>query len=447
MPSYTEVIRQQLASGPRSARQLIESMGISQPTLSRTVAGMGDELVRIGAARSIQYALRDSLRGLPAMPVHRVDADGRIGLLGSLIPVRPEGFVIRTADGKTLHSDGLPWWLVDMRPTGYLGRAYAARYGAGLGLPDRLNDWSDTQALRALLAHGHDLTGNLLIGELAREQFLASPLPPPIAAAQKAAAYPRFAQQAAQGERPGSSAGGEQPKFTTRAVAAAGARHVIVKFSEREDSPVSERWRDLFLAEHLALLTLREAGISAAQTQLIDAAGQRFLEVERFDRTGELGRHALFSLAALDAEFIGAGSGGWPLIAQRLHDAGIIQREAADGAALLWAFGSLIGNTDMHNGNLSFMGDPGSPYALAPAYDMSPMAFAPRSGGGLPDSLPAANIRADVANQTWRQAEGLARAYLDRVKTAGGFSQRFAPCLDSLEVHVAQAAQRVARLG
>ena len=34
---------------------------------------------------------------------------------------------------------------------------------------------------------------------------------------------------------------------------------------------------------------------------------QRFLEVIRFDRVGTLGRKALMSLAALDAEFVGAG--------------------------------------------------------------------------------------------------------------------------------------------
>lgn len=46
---------------------------------------------------------------------------------------------------------------------------------------------------------------------------------------------------------------------------------------------------------------------------------------------------------------------------------------------------------------------------MAPAYDMSPMGFAPRSGGGLPDTLAAAGIPADVANEAWRRAETLAR--------------------------------------
>jgi hypothetical protein len=140
-----------------------------------------DEVVRIGAARSIQYTLRDTTRGLPDIPIYRVDTEGRIRQLGTLVPVRPEGFVMRQENGVTLHSDGLPWWLFDMRPQGYLGRAYAARHGAELGLPERLSDWTDTHALRALLVHGHDVVGNLLLGDIARDRFLAASVPVPIA--------------------------------------------------------------------------------------------------------------------------------------------------------------------------------------------------------------------------------------------------------------------------
>lgn len=81
----------------------------------------------------------------------------------------------------------------------------------------------------------------------------------------------------------------------------------MVKFSELPNSPVSQRWRDLLWAEHLALTTLRQAGVPAAASAVIDHEGQRFLEVIRFDRVGTLGRKALMSLSALDAEFVDAG--------------------------------------------------------------------------------------------------------------------------------------------
>ena len=102
------------------------------------------------------------------MPVFRVDAQGKLTELGVLTPVRPDGFVLTQADGLQVHSDGLPWWLLDMLPQGYLGRAYAAHHGATLGLPSNLKEWTDNHALRALLVHGHDGVGNLLVGPTSR---------------------------------------------------------------------------------------------------------------------------------------------------------------------------------------------------------------------------------------------------------------------------------------
>jgi hypothetical protein len=61
-----------------------------------------------------------------------------------------------------------------------------------------------------------------------------------------------------------------------------------VKFTAPDDNPVSERWRDLLLAEHLALSVL------GVETEVFDFGGQRFLEIPRFDRTGPLGRKGLF---------------------------------------------------------------------------------------------------------------------------------------------------------
>lgn len=447
MSLHADIIRLRLSGGPLSAKQLSDNIGVSQPTISRALTELGDEIVRIGAARSIQYTIRDTTRGLPDIPIYRVNTIGRLRQLGTLVPVRPEGFVMCQEDGMTLHSDGLPWWLFDMRPQGYLGRAYAARHGAEFGLPARLTDWTDTHALRALLVHGYDVVGNLLLGEIARDRYLAAPIPDPITEEKKSATYARLAQEAAHGEMPGSSAGGEQPKFIAWAMTPDGPRHVLVKFSELEEGSVSERWRDLLLAEHLALETLHKAGITAARTRIIDHGEQRFLEVERFDRIGNLGRCALFSLAALDAEFVGAGTGGWPVIARRLAVDGQIRPEAADRADLLWAFGTLIGNTDMHSGNLSFIAEHGRPYSIAPAYDMAPMAFAPRSGGGLPDTISEATIRVNVPNETWRRAEELARAFLIRTMAATGFSHRFASCIAALEHHIETASAKIERLG
>ena len=446
MSLHTDNICIQLSRGPMSAAKLLEKLGISQPTMSRALTELGNEIVRFGAARSIHYTLRDTTRRLPDIPIYRINAEGNIQQLGTLLPVRPEGFVMRQENGISLHSDGLPWWLFDMRPQGYLGRAYVARHAAEMGLPDQLKEWTDTQALRALLEHGHDIIGNIILGEKARNRFLDAPVPEPISFNHKAEEYARLALEAAHGDSPGSSAGGEQPKFTAYVMTQEGGRHVIVKFSELEDGPVSERWRDLLLAENLALETLREGGIPAAKTQVIDYGGQRFLESERFDRIGIFGRSALHSLSALDAEFAGLGTGGWPVITRLLADDHHIDKEAADITSILWAFGTLIGNSDMHNGNLSFISEHGRPYSIAPAYDMTPMGFAPRSGGGLTDTLSEATIHASVSNITWRHADALARNFLGRIRKASSFSKRFEPCITALENRIQVASAKIERL-
>ncbi len=447
MTSYADSVRLHLARGPSGARQLLEKTGISQPTLSRTLAAMGDQVVRIGAARSIQYALRDTRRALEDISIYRVGADGKIGPLGVLIPVSPDGFVMRQADGVSLHSDSLPWWLLDMRPQGFLGRAYGARHAEMLGLPARLSDWSDAQVLRALSVHGLDAVGNLLLGDAARERFLNAPPPAPIPEDAKSETYARLAHEAASGDLPGSSVGGEQPKFATFAQTPDGPRHVLVKFTLPDANPVTERWRDLLLAEHHALETLTAGGFLAARSRVIDHAGQRFLEVERFDRVGAAGRRAVFSLTCVEAEFADNASARWPVIAERLARDGHITRDSADGAALLYAFGTLIGNTDMHNGNLSFTSDGGRPYALAPAYDMLPMGFSPLSGGGLSGNLSAVNLHASVKSEVWVRALGLAADFLGRVRAEGRFSEGLRACIDVLAGHIGDAGAKVSRLG
>jgi len=364
-----------------------------------------------------------------------------------LFPVCPDGFVMLQADGVTLHSDSLPWWLLDMRPQGFIGRVYAARHAAALGLPSRLAEWSDADVLRVLMAHGHDAVGNLLLGDAARDRFIDAPPPELVEMRAKPEAYVRLAQDAAKGDIPGSSAGGEQPKFLTFVETPNGPRHVLVKFSLSDINPVTERWRDLLLAEHHALATLAASGISAANSSVIDHGSQRFLEVERFDRVGVLGRRGLFSLMALEAEFVGDAASPWPIITARLAADGHITREAADGAALLYAFGTLIGNTDMHNGNLSFTSEHGRPYELAPAYDILPMGFAPRSGGGLPDTLAPANLRSCVNADTWVRALALANDFLDRVREEARFSGDFQACIAALAAHLGSAHDKIQRLG
>jgi len=67
------------------------------------------------------------------------------------------------------------------------------------------------------------------------------------------------------------------------------------------------------------------------------------------------GRIGVFSLRALDAEFIGNATASWPVLVNNLVTEGHVHPEAAADTARLWAFGMLIGNIDIHHENLSFI--------------------------------------------------------------------------------------------
>ncbi|MBK9347857.1 MAG: type II toxin-antitoxin system HipA family toxin YjjJ [Burkholderiales bacterium] len=432
-------IRTALATGPVAGGALCAGLGVTRPTLARALASMPGEIVTWGAARSTRYALRDTFRGLPDIPVYRVNAAGQIEPLGQLIAVRPDGFVMRDPDGAATYSEGLPWWLTDMRPQGFIGRAYAHQHAADLGLPADVRYWSDTDALRALLRNGGDAVGNLLLGDLARDRFVNAAA----ALVVDLNDYPRLAAQSLTVGDTWSSAAGEQPKFC----AYGGKGHVLVKFTVPADNAIAARWRDLLLAEHLALETLAAGGVSAAFSRVVDVGTQRFLELQRFDRVGALGRHALLSLAALDGEFVGNAIAPWPVVTAELARQKTITAQAHADATLLFAFGTLIGNTDMHAENLSFVGDEGRPYALSPAYDMLPMAFSPIAGGVVRDTVATAHIHPAVQGARWRAARALAQTYLARVGGDARFSAAFRPCIEALREHLEDASQKIDRLG
>jgi hypothetical protein len=96
---------------------------------------------------------------------------------------------------------------------------------------------------------------------------------------------------------------------------------------------------------------------------------------------------------------------------------------------------------------LSFVNGHGRPYQLAPAYDVLPMGFAPRSGGALVDTLPPAPLSASVDGETWREALHLAEMFFAMVSDCDGFSGRFFPCIEAIRRHIDEAASRIARLG
>lgn len=59
----------------------------------------------------------------------------------------------------------------------------------------------------------------------------------------------------------------------------------LVKFAQPTAGEAAERWADLLVCEHLALQCLRDAGVPAAASEILQTDTHTFLEVQRFDRT------------------------------------------------------------------------------------------------------------------------------------------------------------------
>jgi hypothetical protein len=134
----------------------------------------------------------------------RIDEQGAARPAGELFTLAARQSVWMPAG---LVSNGLPIELADARPSGFLGRHFAATH-ADLRLPARVADWSDHHILSAMSRRGEDAPGNLLIGDETFARWQALEL-----VSRTRGEYPALAEATIEGHPPGSSAGGERPKF------------------------------------------------------------------------------------------------------------------------------------------------------------------------------------------------------------------------------------------
>ncbi|CAI1033612.1 putative DNA-binding transcriptional regulator [Serratia marcescens] len=440
-------VEQVLRHGPATARQLTEALGISQPTLSRRLRELAGAVLILGKGRATRYALRRGIGGERQFPLYRVDERGKAHLFATLCPLYPADncAVCDERSGEWQLYDGLPWYLNDLRPIGFLGRAWGKAAARELNLPEDVRRWDEGQRLLALCRYGEDMTGDLLPGADSYQRWLMRDTAVAVSAEDKIEHYAALSVQALAGELVGSSAGGEQPKFAAYAELAPGHRaHVLVKFSLAPTHVVAQRWSDLLIAESLALQTIAAAGLPAATAQILFGADRQcFLEVERFDRIGEEGRVAMVSLEALDAEFSGSGHANWVVAANRLLQQGVIDHSACQRIALYWAFGRLIANSDMHQGNLSFLRPTQRPVTLAPLYDMLPMAFAPASSGNLRHDAVEIRLSNEVSGAVWRQAELLALEFWRRTAQHDDISEAFRAIAEQMLAQLQKLHERI----
>jgi hypothetical protein len=373
-------------------------------------------------------------------PVRRIDGQGRVHDWAELTALHGGWRVIWASPAKAPAwsdrilslgglSEGLPFFLGDVRPQGYLGRAVARRLPAALGLSSDPRDWGDDATLVFLASEGDDLPGDLIVGDAPLARYQARRFAPSTGLAEvaRAESYPALARETQADGPVGSSVEGEQPKFLTRLDRPAGeAQPVIVKFTDTLASPTGRRWADLLVAEAQALAILHAAGETDTVPRFLDAADRRFLELERFDRVGPHGRRGVVTLRSLRESFGSVDTNDWTIAATELLRHELITPETLRSIQRRQAFGGLIGNTDMHFGNLAFWFDDTVPFRLAPAYDMLPMQWAPAAGGELvPQSL---NLRPPLPahEADWLIAAGWAGEFWSRVATDDRVSAEFA---------------------
>lgn len=443
--------------GALTASELCAGLGVSQPTVSRLLARLGRRVIRLGRGRSTRYAMLREIAAHGAdWPLYAIDPHGKphhVGVLHSLqnrqwcLEQDEPWDALRGDDFQNGLYPDLPWFLDDLRPQGFLGRAFARTHSQALGFQADPRLWTADDVVTALLRFGQDLQGSFVIGEAMLIAVQAQRLnpPEPVSVDARAEVYPRLAESMLAGAWPGYSVAGEQPKFTAcirdhdQTL-----RHVIVKFSGGGGRPEDRRWADLLSAEHLAATLLSENGIPSADTCLVEAGGRVFLESRRFDREGEHGRRGLVSLAAVDGAFFGEPHTPWTAAARRLQSSGWLSAQDAERLTVLWWFGALIANTDMHYGNASLFLEKTRPLSLAPSYDMLPMLYRPDLEGTLPERQFNPPPPLPEALGAWSVAVKLAEVYWSRVAQAQNISAPFRAIAAQNEANLAKYRRQFA---
>lgn len=438
--------------GPESASSLARRLGVSAPTVTRALAKFGDAVATIGKGRASRHALRREVRDLGnAWPLYGVDTNGEPELLGTiealhgryrwrLVPERPLTLFMRGEFAEGLYED-LPWFLQALRPQGYLGRTIVKTLFRTDEAPENVELWQSEHVLASLLRQLRDVPGNLVLGkdwhlnwQLGADSVLANLgyLPSHTTRREK---FKRMAEHSDSEFDSSSSAAGERPKFITSIVLGRqNIEPVIVKFAPLvEGNPTAQRWADLLICEEIALNLLNNHGFAAAPSEILDSDDWRFFQSTRFDRTSQGGRIGVFALDALDMAYVGSDQRDWLAGAEPLHEQGMIDADDLERIRLLHAFGRLIGNNDMHHGNLSFYAEPQrAALRLAPIYDMLPMHYRPAVSGLVretPFELPPPDLN---HRNIWAQAAVLAEEFWTIAAGDARLSETFAGvCADN----------------
>lgn len=411
--------------GATPADVLCHTFQISQPTLSRVFSMIKDKILIIGKAQETKYALNRKIHGVVTpIRIYEILEDNSSRHLGLLHAIQPQGFYFESqlSDVKSSLYPDLPYFLNDLRPTGFLGRLIPARH-ADLELPTDIRLWTSEHCLTFLTTCEWNSIGNLIVGEKAFELYLKNfqSLKNGIKSKNRTKHYLQYAQDVLSSGDAGSSAAGEQPKFIT--ILLPKVKHVIVKFSPPINTDVGTRVADLLICESIAANVLKHHNHDAVETEVIISGDRVFLEIKRFDRENQFARRGLISLFSLDVEFSGTLS-SWSKTTNELIKEKILPTTCYATVRFRELFGELIANDDMHLANFSFFTKGLQVTEPAPAYDMLPMLFMPRANQIIQRQFEP-KLPLPEERELWSSAYSAANDFWDWVLNDDRISEEF----------------------
>jgi hypothetical protein len=431
--------------GPLSATEAAFRLGVDPATMKRQAKAAGSAVLTLGRGKTTRYAAAaNSLTGIVQLPLHWIDEEGSAHEFAILSHVAPDHTHVygHARRGAPSNASGLgvnaiargdyPWFLTPLKLRGYIGRAARFRLGAIVQNWDTHPErWTLAQQLFASQSSVLDHAGAILIGDdsLAAWQRSLSQTPYSDDEATLATVYDQLAHEAMSGRVACSCADGKQPKFSTRVVDTKGnIREVLVKFSPPRGTPFGERWNDLLHAEAIATDVLRDHGLAVPNTRIIRSEKRTYFESARIDRIGATGRRHLLPLYAAHAACNPGAQQHWANSVAQLAAQKRIAYGAVATTQTLYAFGQLIGNTDMHFGNLGVIVE--SPqeiaktrFTLAPCYDMLPMRFAPSAHSDLEYTAFTPELSAALPETIKKLAHAMASEFWKRVEDCESVSE------------------------
>ena len=400
MQTKISKIQNALAQQNLSSVQIARKTDMSQPTISRALKNL--PVIQIGAGRASRFAWIDAA----PTDVFILNQQGEAQKQGQLF-LQPNGRCLWwPIAGEVEELAGLPYFFTDLIPRGFLAEMalnQIQRLDSRISLAAA--SWTPSEALYFLTHFGRDMPGHWLFGKVMTEAALY--YQPKVV---KEGDYGQLVLSLAESEAVFALLGGNQPKFSCFD----GQHHLLVKYSPKLDAlnPLAMRYKDLLVCEYLALQTLEQVGFVVSSAKLVHT-DRLYLQLKRFDRVGAKGRRGVISLAALQAHYLGKKQ-NWALSADQLWQQGVIDEATRDKIHFLYAFGSLIGNNDMHAANITLFFDGQKVTGLAPVYDMLPTILMPKQGE-LPQPKWQAPALLDVEPAIAQQAKDLAKVYIKRV--------------------------------